>query len=526
MAEGLSTAPAPIGPEPPLPNPGLPEASGIGPIIGPTLTTDPALGGPLWVSPAASGSGQVFVATDALLAHTERLTRLHNALLANGAGLDRIDSLGVGYLALTHPGPAAAAARRSSVQLDAARVAVRSAAALADRADTELRQAAAAYTAAEDEQSQRALQLGQLIAMQLGPALRVLLIAALPAVLFSRATGIGPSDETLGGLKDWMLKHPEVITNPGFVEGVRTTVMSVDDATGSMLGLPPFAAEEIAAAFGFVGVEAGAAITLGAGRPFGMFRETPVSVDRVATTSGVSAPSGAQERLARVPEVDQVRIERYDAPGQPPRYVVYVGPTETFSPVATDEPWDLTSNVAGVAGLEAGSLRATELAMQDAGIGSGDEVQFVGFSQGGLIATMLAASGDWNAAGLETYGAPAGNIDLPSGLDGMAIRNSDDFIPALAGPQLDHNLLQVERRAFAPGSPIPTAEPAPAHQREAYVATASVIDDAESQAVREQVAALDAFTGDYARQDGSATTVMTYHAERGAVRAMAPAPAK
>ncbi|HEX7835382.1 MAG TPA: hypothetical protein VF479_07930, partial [Pseudolysinimonas sp.] len=128
----------------------------------------------------------------------------------------------------------------------------------------------------------------------------------------------------------------------------------------------------------------------------------------------------------------------------------------------------------------------------------------------------------WNAAGLETYGAPAGGITLPGDLHGMAIRNSDDFVPALAGPQVDHHLLQVERRAFTPGSPIPTAEPAPAHQREAYVATATVVDGARSDAVREQIAAMDRFTSDYTDREGSSVTVMTYHAQRGAARAMAP----
>jgi hypothetical protein len=239
-----------------------------------------------------------------------------------------------------------------------------------------------------------------------------------------------------------------------------------------------------------------------------------VKVERVSTAQIISPPAGAAERLDRVPEGDQVRIEKYEAPGEPTRFVVYVGPTETFSPVADHEPWDLTSNVGGVGGLGVGSFRATELAMHDAGIGSGDAVQFVGFSQGGLVATMLAGSGEWNAAGLETFGAPAGNIELPEGLTGMAVRNTDDFIPLLAGPQLDHHLLQVERRAFAEGTPLPTYHAAPAHQRDAYMATAAAVDEATSSAVREQNAALDSFTADYADRPGSTVTAMTYHGER------------
>ena len=61
---------------------------------------------------------------------------------------------------------------------------------------------------------------------------------------------------------------------------------------------------------------------------------------------------------------------------------------------------------------------------------------------------------------------------------------------------------------------MPTELPAPAHQRSAYVAAATEIDQATSAAVREQVAALDAFTADYTSAPGSQVTVMMYHAER------------
>jgi hypothetical protein len=462
----------------------------------------------------------VVVATDALMVQSERLASLRAVLMHDALALDRLDSLRVGALAGASGGPAAAPALRSATQLDAARVAVRAAADVTSRTESDLRQALSAYAAAEDEQRARAIRLGGLLGILWGPAIRMVLLTVLPAALLARVAGIGADDLPLVALRNWFLMHPDVITDPAFVEGVRATAMSVDDAAGSVAGWPPGAAAELAAVYGFTGIEAGAAVTVVAGRPLGLFRESPVSVERVATTQAASPPSGSVERLARVPEGDQVRIERYDAPGEPSRFVVYIGPTETFSPVATDEPWDLTSNVTGVAGLDAGSLRATELAMHDAGIRAGDEVQFIGFSQGGLLATRLAGSGDWNATGLETYGAPAGGIALPDRLAGMAVRNSDDFIPALGGPQLDHHLLQVERRAFAEGSPIPITEPAPAHQREAYVATATVVDAARSDAVREQIAAMDAFTSDYAERDGSSITVMTYHAERGGVKTL------
>ncbi|MEO8261376.1 MAG: hypothetical protein ABI566_02305 [Pseudolysinimonas sp.] len=480
----------------------------------------PATGGPLLVAPAGGGSGNgvVVVATDALLTQAERLARLRDLLADSVHALGGVHVPGPDLLAAAPP-----AARQSVHEVASARAATRAASTAASDAAVALREAIERYALGEAQQRERMILLGGQLGTALGPLLRDLVLLGLPALLVAHAAG-WPQPAQVAALREWMLDHPELITSPAFVEAVRATSMSLDETAGSALGLPPGVAGVVAAAAGFTGVQAGAAYLIAAGRPLGLFREGPIHVDRVSTAQTTSAPEGSLERLARVPEGDQVRIERYDAPGEPPRFVVYVGPTETFSPLATDEPWDLTSNVQGVAGLDAGSLRATRAAMIDAGIRGTDQVQLVGFSQGGLVATRVAASGEWNVVGLETYGAPAGGIELPDGLAGMAVRNTDDFVPALAGPQLDNHLLQIERQAFTPGSSIPTDLPAPAHQRSAYAATAAVIDQASSQAVREQVAAMDAFTADYRERDGSTVTSMLYLAGRGAEKGSGPAP--
>lgn len=474
--------------------------------------TDPAWGGPLLVGRV----GSIAVVTDELIAHRESLEQLHSGLLADAVLLDRVDALAT----LTKPG-APPAAVRSEAQLDDARGVLRSAAALTSATGSALAAAVDAYAAAELEANRRAQGAAAGLGALLGSVARLLWPTLLLAGVGVWAVLRDPDRQR--ELADWLIAHPEIITDPAFVDAVQWTAMSTDDAAGGIVGLPPGVMAALLAAAGFTGVQGGAAVVIGAARPFGMLRETAVGVTRVSSFPVSAAPQGVEGRLARVPEGDQVRIERYDAPGRPSRYVVYVGPTETFSPMVTTEPWDLSSNVGGVAGLDAGSLRATELAMRDAGIGSGDRVQFVGFSQGGLVATMLASSPEWNAAGLTTFGAPAGNITLPDGLAGMAVRNTDDFVPALAGPQFDHHLLQVERQAFAPGSPIRTDQAAPGHQRDAYVATASVIDTAQSAAVRDQIAATDAFTHDYTSADGGTVTAMTYHAERVDQKQLPPA---
>lgn len=467
----------------------------------------PAQGGPLLVTPA----GSTLVATDRMHAHVEQLASLEHQLSSTARSLVSIDEE-VSWAAV----PAApAGAVRSELDLAAAIRAGHAAHRTAEHLVRALRHAIRVYDDAETEALARADRLAAFGGAELGVAAR----AALPAVAVLGALGWlaskvpDPGGIRAAGVRRFLLEHPGLITGPDFVQGVRAFTDGLDEGTSTFLGIPvPVAL--LLGATGATGVRTSARGLLAVGPLVGLFRETPVTVDRVATTRIASPAVGAVQRLERVPEVDQVRIEKYDAPGRPSRFVVYVGPTETFSPVADHEPWDLTSNVGGVGGLDVGAFRASEIAMRDAGVSPSSQVQFVGFSQGGLIASMLAASGDWNAAGIQTFGAPTGNIAMPSGLDGMAVRNTDDFIPMLAGPQLDHQLLQVERRAFADGVPLPTYHAAPAHQRDAYLATAAVVDAATSSAVRTQSDALDAFTGDYASRPGSSIVVTSYHAAR------------
>ncbi len=105
-------------------------------------------------------------------------------------------------------------------------------------------------------------------------------------------------------------------------------------------------------------------------------------------------------------------------------------------------------------------------------------------------------------------------MTCPTGISGLAIRNTDDFIPALGGPQQDTQLVQVERQAYVGDGPIVTDEVVPAHQRSAYERTATAIDGAESSVIRIQIDTLDAFATDYVEAPGGSVTVMTYDATR------------
>ncbi len=327
----------------------------------------------------------------------------------------------------------------------------------------------------------------------------------------------GTSEQKKRAIERYLLDHPELITSPEFATLVRHLVTSADDAALALVGAPPGLSSLLGEnGLGLLGVGTSAAVIIAAGGAMGgrYLAETPVKIERVDEQRGGVAPVGAAGRLERVPDERQVRIERYEAPGEAPRYVVYVAPTQTFSPASDYEPWDLTSNVAGVAGIASGSIRATELAMTDAGIRPDDEVVLVGFSQGGLVADAVAASGRWNTVGLETYGDPGGGIELPEGIRGVAVRHSDDFVVATGGPQGPTDRTIVERRAYPGGVELPTDKPAPAHQKRAYAETARLLDEARSPALRRELDALDDFTREYAQREGATITTLRYSAER------------
>ena len=455
----------------------------------PPSAKDP--GGQLLVTPA----GTVVVSTDAMLASVDALRALQAELLIDLRRALAADAVWDG-MPITDVVPAIERAR-----------------ALCDQGRETIARAAADYTSAEQTTAALQHELGARVASLLGPAafgLLLSLVVSNPGLLMAVALGGWAAipddrDGELEAMHDFFRDHPELITSPEFVRFVSVVSTSIDDAVPHPFGLPLGPSG---------GAEAGAVTLIALGSTLGMFKETSVVAERVSTTTGGSAPVGSRDRLDRVPEDDLVRIEKYEAPGQSPRYAVFIGPTETFSPFGDREPRDMTSNVHGVAGLSPAALRGVEQAMADAGISRDDEVQVVGFSQGGLIATMIAGSGGWNVVGVETFGAPAGTVQLPEGIAGLAIRNTDDFIPALGGPQHDTHLVQVEREAYAGDRPIVTDEVVPAHQRTAYERTATAIDAAESSTIRTQIDALDAFATDYLDAPGGTATVMTYDATR------------
>lgn len=272
---------------------------------------------------------------------------------------------------------------------------------------------------------------------------------------------------------------------------LRAALMSGDDFVGGVVEIPPSLRDSTSE----VGVAAVVLMTLGA--MAGLFRGGPVSTTSVGAARPTTPATTVADRAARIPnavagDVPQVRIETYSAPGLPDRFEVYIGGTVDFSPLAKQEPFDLTSNMAMEAGLPSGAADGVRQAMALAGIDGQSEVVLVGHSQGGLVASALAASGDYRVDALVTFGAPAAQIHIPASVPTLVVENIDDVVPALGGIQSNDHALVVRAQAYPEG--IPPGLALPAHRIEAYGATAEAIDQrAQSSqlvAFRERLGAL------------------------------------
>ena len=303
-----------------------------------------------------------------------------------------------------------------------------------------------------------------------------------------------------------------LFTDEDFIAMVRRFVMTGDDFADGYGGPAAEAAERLTEA-GFTGVGLSGQLLLMYAWQAGLLRETKVSVTPTASYERLGAVDSIVDKISGIPDPAiradgaQIRIDTIHD-GSTVRYEVFIAGTADFNPISKTEPFDFTSNVAGVAGGSPASYRAVQLAMEQAGITDSSAVSFVGYSQGGLIASMLAASGDYNTKGLTTIGGPSGQIVIPAGVPALLIEHYEDLIPALGGTQANTDAVVVRRHAFSDEYPPDTSLPLPGHQLQYYLQTAELIDDAESSLLQGTVAQLNDFSA------GDSVTTTYYAAER------------
>lgn len=319
-------------------------------------------------------------------------------------------------------------------------------------------------------------------------------------------------------------KRPEeLISSPIFVAGLEYVVSGVDDFAAGLLGIPlpiitalgerGLGASDPSAVAGAIVLGAGAMGALGGIGGMGagqkVLVETPVTVTRVSTGPGQS-PQGIEDLLGRIPRADpempQVRIEKYEgAPGENATFIVYLGGTIDAALMATNEPWDMTSNLNALADMDAGSYRSTIEAMHAAGIASDDLVTLVGHSQGGLLAARIAESEEFRVGDVVTVGGPIHQVPIPEGVTLTAIEHNEDLVPALGGIAVGGvgaatlaatgttatGTTTTVRRSALTGITPSANDPLPGHNLSRYIETGRVMDqsaDAQLMALRARIA--------------------------------------
>ena len=244
----------------------------------------------------------------------------------------------------------------------------------------------------------------------------------------------------------------------------------------------------------------GAAVMAGsprAGLPFLGFAPRPGDV--VLTKSDPApvpaAPATLGQAVARVPcgGAAQVRVETYERDDGTKRFVAYVDGTRPGG--SATEPWDMASNaLAYLDRTESDSYKAVVAALTDAGADASTPVDLVGYSQGGMIADLIAQSGDFDVQGVFTVGSPI-EPELPGDVLDVAVRHTDDLVAGLAGGGSPNGTGSpdslVITRAAVPGHGLDLS--LPAHQLAQYQETVRLAEesgDARMQAIRAHFAEL------------------------------------
>lgn len=287
----------------------------------------------------------------------------------------------------------------------------------------------------------------------------------------------------------------QLMATPGFVAAVRAVVSASDDWLVGAGGLPAFAQSVDAAGRGVTGAAFSAAIVAGAADAAGLFSRTGITVTEVSERQdgdreAVRPPTSYQDLAERMPSggagSPQVRIERYVEASGHEQWIVWSGGTiEAGFPADSTEPWDNRSNLNAVAGTAAESTEATLEAMRLAGIPEGASVLHVGYSQGGIVAGAIAATGRYDSS-LVTFGAPVETIDFPDDVPRAHIEHTEDVIPALSGERRESfDGGTVVRRSLYDGDGPPPGEDAlPAHSLDRYEETARLVDGSDDPRLR------------------------------------------
>ena len=471
------------------------------------------MSGPSGPGPSVTGGGTIAVETDAMLVAAQRLAATEHGLDGIAARTAVCAALATGALRRQHADAALTLLRRARTRAEVVGSGLRTASlryGLVEHGVLDAERGVAAFAAAAMGTTMRAA------AMVFGP--------------FGAVAVAGGAIEIAGALIVIRTLQRTAETgrfapqsDPVLLRSLALVLASLDDGVrGALLMEGPKDVVENDPA-GPLGIERLGTLLAGVLlHPAG----GPLSVTRTEQRD-VRSPRRLVDLADRIPDGHepggQIRVERYDGAGGR-RWIVYIGGTVTFARDSGDEPFDLASDVLGVAHRPTDSERSVVEAMDRAGVGRDEPVLLVGHSQGALNAVRVAEDSGYEVGGVVQLGGPTGQIVLPERVPVLAVEHDEDLVAVLGGTAAsgaEGFRRLVIRRSLPDGGfgvrTSPGTADFPAHDLGAYrrtLAAAEASDDARVAAFTRRIGGfLDGSEGTSTRWRARRVTAETDGAE-------------
>ena len=195
-----------------------------------------------------------------------------------------------------------------------------------------------------------------------------------------------------------------------------------------------------------------------------------------------SAPSSLRSMMDRLRKTEalpggSLRIESW-AEGGRSHFIAYLPGTQDQSLRLGSNPLNLNSNLQAFASSRSDAQSAVLLALQRAGVKPGDEVIFVGHSQGSLVAANIAQHPvGLNVSTILSFAGPMVAVGALSKTKVLAFEHTSDPVPFMAGKAnpLASNWLTVQA--------TPRVSGMAAHELKSYGPMTSLADKETSAAI-------------------------------------------
>ncbi len=218
--------------------------------------------------------------------------------------------------------------------------------------------------------------------------------------------------------------------------------------------------------------------------PEPVVRQVPVATDAVVPTS-VSGIVLGQQSLGQHGAEGRVRVIEVPQPGGTSAWVVEIPGTQQWQPRAGRDPFDVTTDVAAMAGEGTVAARGVTAALDDAMAaagrsGSQDPVLLTGHSQGGILAAALASDPAFRAGHRVTHvvtaGSPVARFPVPGDISVLSLENAQDPVPRLDGSRNPDRASWTTVTRDLTGDEDVGGRPFAGHGTQEYVETSRALD--------------------------------------------------